>query len=387
MVYSEPKDGTCTLTGLGDLEGDVTEIIIPAIYGENKVVGINNSKGLADGVDPEKIAKITAVYIPSTITTMTMNTFKGFTNLKLVYLSDNLGAISTSAFENCESLETINIPSRITRIGNNAFAGTHISSVELPETLTEIGNNVFKDCAYLTQIKLPESLEKLGTNAFDGSGINSINVPQKLLDSAAGSKGLGWFVGTNIYELLTSEEGITNDNKDSIAFMFYDSKSYKLGQSKAPEMLTILHSEDESQITTTEDGFVFYTYEGETYLINYVGGEEKVVLPELEDVQYIIAKNCFKSKQSITLVTIGAGAKEIQANAFTNCSALTSVILDGGVVTINSEAFSNLALDIYTNCESEALPEGWHLTKPEQTIHYKGEWQTDEDGNPQLLGD
>ena len=62
-------------------------------------------------------------------------------------------------------------------------------------------------------------------------------------------------------------------------------------------------------------------------------------------------------------MTIGAGAKEIQANAFTNCSALTSVILDGGVVTINSEAFSNLALDIYTNCESEALPEGWHPTE------------------------
>lgn len=48
-----------------------------------------------------------------------------------------------------------------TRLGNQFFKYTNISSLSLPKTLKEIGSNSFYECRYLEKIILPHSVEKI----------------------------------------------------------------------------------------------------------------------------------------------------------------------------------------------------------------------------------
>ena len=53
----------------------------------------------------------------------------------------------------CSNLSSITIPSTVTEIQNNAFAGcTNLNSIIIPENVKTIGDNVFKSCDNLNSI-------------------------------------------------------------------------------------------------------------------------------------------------------------------------------------------------------------------------------------------
>lgn len=62
--------------------------------------------------------------------------------------------------------EDIVIPDGVTRIGDFAFFGKDIESVELPEGVTALGDSAFSACENLTEIHLPEGLVEIGDSAF-----------------------------------------------------------------------------------------------------------------------------------------------------------------------------------------------------------------------------
>lgn len=67
-------------------------------------------------------------------------------------------------------------------IGENAFKGRPLTSVELPTGLIEIGNSAFAECSYLTTINLPEGIRRFGFWAFSGSGLVSVVLPEGITD-------------------------------------------------------------------------------------------------------------------------------------------------------------------------------------------------------------
>ena len=93
-------------------------------------------------------------------------------------IGDEVTSIGDSAFENCTSLTSIEIPSGVTSIGYNAFNGcTSLTSIEIPSCVTSIGNLAFYKCTSLT------SIEYQGTKAqWDAIG-----------------KGSNWNYGTGPY--------------------------------------------------------------------------------------------------------------------------------------------------------------------------------------------
>ena len=88
------------------------------------------------------------------------------------------------AFLECKGLQTVSIPSGLTKIGTQAFFGcSSLRNVTLPASLTEIGHQAFRDCDELTSITFPDSLEKVGNQAFTNcKGLKSLEFPDSLME-------------------------------------------------------------------------------------------------------------------------------------------------------------------------------------------------------------
>ena len=67
----------------------------------------------------------------------------------------------SSAFYNCSSLESIEIPEGITMIDDDTFRYcTNLTSIKLPSTLTTIESSAFYDCNNLKEVYFNNTFEK-----------------------------------------------------------------------------------------------------------------------------------------------------------------------------------------------------------------------------------
>ena len=139
------------------------------------------------------------VSIPSTITK-----FTGFTA--------NIG-YRNNAFEGCTSLTNLNLAEGMTCIGHRAFENcTSLETVVIPSTITEWGNYSFSNCTSLKNITLSEGLIILGGGAFRGTAVESIYIPSTIenwerTNDYAGS-GVGAFQECTNLKSITFGDGL-----------------------------------------------------------------------------------------------------------------------------------------------------------------------------------
>ena len=78
---------------------------------------------------------------------------------------------------------------------------------------------------------------------------------------------------------------------------------------------------------TTEDGYRFYEDDEVSYLLQYVGDETELILPESSPSgrAYSIYRCAFYEDDRITAVTIPACVRRIDPLVFTRCTSLTSL--------------------------------------------------------------
>lgn len=163
-----------------------------------------------------------SITLPSTVTSVGEEAFNKCVNLKEVVLNDGLKKIDERAFKECISLERISIPSTVKignyvfscyklkevvlnegvkRIGKSFYKCKALESINLPSTLMEIGNDAFYSCSNLRQVVLNEGLKEIGQFAFSNSKLDSINLPSTLVKI-----GKNAFRGcTHLGEVLCSE--------------------------------------------------------------------------------------------------------------------------------------------------------------------------------------
>lgn len=101
----------------------------------------------------ERCSSLTSFEMPYYVTNISQELFSGCTSLKEITLSVyDYGTIGKSAFFNCSSLETIELPG-ITAIADYAFYGcTSLLGIGFDETLSSIGNYCFYNCTRLTDV-------------------------------------------------------------------------------------------------------------------------------------------------------------------------------------------------------------------------------------------
>ena len=202
--------------------------------------------------------------------------------------------VALGAAANRKQINKIELPSGLTRIGDNAFLQASVTDVEIPNTVISIGTNAFWNCNTI-QTTLPASVQELGATAFYGTFVVNVDA--------------------NSPYFRSEENGKILYNKDKTTL--YQVSQDCTGNFTIP-----------STVTTIND----FAMNG----CAKVTGE--LVIP---DSVQTIGVSAFESS-GFTSLTLGNSVKEIGRSAFYKCAAMTgNLVIPASVTTIGENAFAS----------------------------------------------
>lgn len=120
--------------------------------------------------------KLRSVSLPETVTIIDGMAFTYCESLKNIYLPEGITTIGGSAFYKTP-LETVNIPSTVKVIENNAFYSNKFTHIDFPDGLTFIGDCAFENVP-LTELTFPSQLKVIGSRAFYNGRYSRVVVPE-----------------------------------------------------------------------------------------------------------------------------------------------------------------------------------------------------------------
>ena len=208
-VAVNPNDPTVETTENGEMsEEDLSKYQsekqdVPVTDGdfvyknENKteIIGLSETgRKTMDLIFPEKVTKISNIYIPSdsllhSVYFMNLDVELenvSFANSRVEEIQNwptTITEISDNMFSGCTRLTTLGstkgviaLPENVTSIGNGAFAGcTSITEVDF-NNVTEIKGYAFQGCTRLNTLNWTK-VETIGDAAFFGSGVTEVALP------------------------------------------------------------------------------------------------------------------------------------------------------------------------------------------------------------------
>ena len=96
-----------------------------------------------------------------------------------VFLPNTLRYLN--GFGGNSNVKYVNVPNGVTTIGNEAFNGSSLASIDLPSQLHSIDEYAFYYCQSLTRVGMPATLDSMGEGCFQScSRLSSINIPDGL---------------------------------------------------------------------------------------------------------------------------------------------------------------------------------------------------------------
>ena len=225
-----------------------------------------------------------------TVTKIGDNAFSN-SNVTSVTIPNSVTSIGNGAFYECRSLTSVSIPNSVTSIGYSAFSGcSQLSSIAIPNSVTSIGDNTFSSCTSLTSVTIPNSVTSIGNYAFSGcTGLTSVTIPNSV--TSIGSSTFANCIGLTSVIIPNSVTSISNN-----AF----SGCNGLTSVIIPNSVTSI------------DSYVFSGCRGLT----------SVTIPNSVTS---IGNNAFSGCSRLISVTIGESANWISSYAFGNCKQLSDV--------------------------------------------------------------
>ena len=331
------------------------------------------------------------------------------------YQSRSDGTLEITAFTGSGSYEKLTIPAKIsgkqvTRIGEQAFKNVDCRAVVIPEGVKEIGEAAFIYCNYLETVTLPTTLTKIergafaydyamkqialnnglksiGEYAFQGAQMESLVIPATV--TSIGN--MICYDCANFKSYSVSSKNTTYMSKDGVLFTKSgkDLVSYPSGKEEnsytVPGTVTVLKESAfqgaknlqsiilGSNVKKLEDwvfsgsGLKTFTLPSTITSVGYGPLEEctnltSVVVSNtpLKELPYRFAYGCTSLKSvklsgklestgalvfarctNLTSVTLNKGLKEIRNGAFGECPSLAKIVLPAGLQTIAYQAFFN----------------------------------------------
>lgn len=223
-----------------------------------------------------------------------------------VVIPESVEYIGANAFDECRSLECVNIPGSVTSVQECAFRDTAMKELVIPNSVTYIGDGAFQMNSSLKSVTIPDSVNYIGDCAFSSC--------EKLSDIKMGDSvkniGIDVFVGTAYY-----------NNPDN-----WENNALYIGKN--------LIEVNDKEITeyTVKDGTVniagctFYWCENIREL-------------NLPDSVASISNYAFAGMSSVEKIDIPSGVTEIGDYTFMRCSNLREVNIPASVIKIGDGIF------------------------------------------------
>ena len=327
-----------------------------------------------------------SVTLPASIEALGDSVFENCRWLESVTLSEGFDGLGLYTFKNCTSLKTINLPDSLTSLGNlafrdsgltyttldgckylgneanpyrwlvgvvdssqntftispdtkfigeSAFYGTKLTSIELPEGLIGIDSGAFSGLLGLKEIILPEGLKSIGKSAFNGcTYLVSITLPDSL-------EYIGYRAFYNCSALTDFTFGTGLRTIDIEAF----NGCKALTTVSLPAGLEILSDAafcNCTALTTVSipDSLTYYGYSvfGSCTNLQYTALKGAYYLGNSENRYVILVKT---TNTATTMGEVAETTKFIADGAFYDCRYLESVVLPEGLLGIGNSAFMN----------------------------------------------
>ena len=254
--------------------------------------------------------------------------------------SCTLDRIFTGAFVNCTSLSTFTFPDSLTFIGESAFQGSGLQSLDLMETnIKTIGDYAFTRCPNLESITFfwIGTLSTIGTGAFSGSGITELY----LHDLNNLSK-----IGENAFDACSSLQKVSISNCPLLTTI--DESAF----ANCPLLETVKLA-DSSLVSIGPRAFSecsrldYFDSPESLMLINGAAFfKSGIVSIDLSNTNVSeIGTNAFSYCYNLNYIDLPDTLTVISSGAFIECIALESIYFPSSLTTIGASAFENSGID------------------------------------------
>lgn len=326
-----------------------------------------NDELVADIIIPEGVEKIplyafdgceslTSVRIPSTVISSGQDAFNDCSNLTAVYCSDVLSWLkiqfyneysnpvfySHNLYLNGSLITNLVVPEEITTISSYAFYNCkNLKTVNMHNNVTSIGGSAFRNCSNIENVYLSETLTSIGSGCFSGCNLLKYIVIPENVES----------IGMYAFYNCTSLSEVTISGSVTIikqnAFKKCESLHSVYGGTL--EQWCNIEFETENSNPLNNGGDLYLNGEIVDYLYVYsdVTNIKAYAFYNCKSIKSVCVSNelnsignyAFYSCENIRGLEIEGVVENIGESAFADCSALTSVTVSGIVSNLAKEAF------------------------------------------------
>lgn len=266
-------------------------------------------------------------------TTINQKAFYNCYNLSDIVLPDSIVEIGTSAFENCSSLAFITMPNNLTTLNSRAFYNCDsLISIVIPENLVTIDSEVFVGCDQLESILFTN--KKVGASMFMGcTAITTIDF-QEVTDIAANA-----FNGcTSLTNLI-----LPKTLKTIGEYAFYNCASVE--ELLIPESVTSIAPRAFEACSGLLYATVYTRVMGSYMFKDCVNLRNVYFAASTSLAAYGIPSYAFYGCSSLQFPEFPSNITSIGTYAFAKCSSLTSVVIPNTVTTIGRNIFWDVDIE------------------------------------------
>ena len=302
---------------------------------------------------------LSSVIIPPNVNRIGERAFAS-THLTSVTISNGLKTIGRGAFSACGNLTSITIPSSVTSIEQSAFYASGLTSIEIPSSVTSIENYTFNECFSLTSVKIPNTVTRIGLWAFkDCYNLTSIEIPSSVTD-----------LGEGAFEKCKGLTSVTiPDGVETIGYQaFYGCDN--LTSVTIPKSVTSIGSSAFrgyalSSIIIDKGNTVYDSREGCNAIIKT--SENKLELgcknTNIPNGVTSIGDIAFSGCEGLTAVTIPSSVTSIGYLVFSGCPHLESIVVADGNTVYDSREGCNAIIKtsdklLVVGCTNTTIPDG-----------------------------
>jgi len=290
----------------------------------------------------------TAINVRKGTIVISTNAFQNCVSLQSVIIPDSVTRIEAGAFSGCTSLDNIIFPKNVAFIGEGAFEDTNwynnqpdgivyinnvlykqkgelrVDSVLVKKGTTRISSVAFANCSQLKEIDFPDDVKEIGVHAFYGcSNLTKVYLPKNLMR-------IEWGIFENC-DKLTSV--IIPNGINEIDFSAFKG-CVSIKELTIPD--SYIYNENDHHSSLAGIGIPIYNSSVFFYLPRTYQGCYKV-----PDGIKIIARGAFLKCKELTKVDLPDSVLEIGILAFKDCVNLQDITLPKKLTNISGGTFRN----------------------------------------------